>query len=46
MLQASIRETVGQGSFVQLRGRPWLVEEMRGDGTDLKTISLSCIGVR
>src|ERR1700720_575894 len=43
MVQASIGETIEQGSFVQLRGRPWLVEELRGDGTDLETISLSCI---
>jgi SNF2 family DNA or RNA helicase len=40
---ASIEERIGQGSFVQLRGRPWLVEELRGGGTDLETISLSCI---
>ena len=43
MVQTSIGETIKQGSFVQLRGRPWLVEELRGDGTDLETISLSCI---
>jgi len=43
MAQAAIAETIEQGSFVQLRGRPWLVEELRGDGTDLETISLSCI---
>ena len=43
MAQASIGETIKQGSFVQMRGRPWLVEEPRGDGTDLETISLSCI---
>jgi hypothetical protein len=35
MVQASMGETIGQGSFVHLRGRPWLVEELRGDGTDL-----------
>jgi SNF2 family DNA or RNA helicase len=43
MTQAFIDERVGQGSFVQLRGRPWLVEALRGDGTDLQTLSLSCI---
>jgi hypothetical protein len=43
MAQAPTGETIGQGSFVQLRGRPWLVEELRGDGTDLETVSLSCI---
>src|ERR1700689_636734 len=31
------------GDFVELRGRPWLVEELRGEGTDLQTLSLSCI---
>src|SRR6516162_9546254 len=43
MVRAAIRETIGQGSLVQLRGRPWLVEELNGDGTDLQTLSLSCI---
>ena len=43
MTQAFIDGRVGQGSFVQLRGRPWLVEALRGDGTDLQTLSLSCI---
>src|ERR1700732_4020590 len=43
MTQAFIDGRVGQGSFVQLRGRPWLVEALQGDGTDLQTISLSCI---
>src|ERR1700730_9073602 len=43
MVQASIGETIKQGSFVQRRGRPRLVEELRGDGTDLETIGLSCI---
>lgn len=42
-----MNESVGQGiepgSFVQLRGRPWLVEELRGEGTDLQTLCLSCI---
>jgi ERCC4-related helicase len=36
-------EGIGQGSFVQLRGRPWLVEGLAGDETDLQTLSLSCI---
>jgi SNF2-related domain len=43
MAQASIGETIEQGSFVQLRGRPWLVEALRGDATDLQTLTLSCI---
>ena len=36
-------ETIKQGSFVELRGRPWLVEALHGDETDLQTLSLSCI---
>lgn len=36
-------ETIKRGSFVDLRGRPWLVEALRGDGTDLQTLSLSCV---
>src|ERR1700747_2713814 len=43
MVQRSAGETIGRGSFVELRGRPWLVEGLRGEGTDLETISLSCI---
>ena len=31
------------GSFVELRGRPWLVEELLGEPNDLQTLSLSCI---
>ena len=43
MVDGSKGETIEQGSFVELRGRPWLVEALRGDGTDLQTLSLSCI---
>src|SRR5580692_11426350 len=43
MVQASIGETIKQGSFVELRGRPWLVEEVRGEAGDLQTLNLSCI---
>ena len=32
-----------RGSFVELRGRPWLVEESRGEGSELQTLCLSCI---
>lgn len=39
----SAAERIEPGSFVQLRGRPWLVEELRGEGTDLQTLGLSCI---
>jgi ERCC4-related helicase len=31
------------GSFVELRGRPWLVEAVRGEGEEIRTIVLSCI---
>src|SRR5580693_6686144 len=43
MVESSLEETIGQGSFVELRGRPWFVEALLGDGTDLQTLSLSCI---
>jgi hypothetical protein len=43
MVDRSTRETIEQGSFVGLRGRPWLVEELRGDEGDFQTLSLSCI---
>lgn len=36
-------ERIEPGSFVELRGRPWLVEEVRGAGSDLHTLTLSCI---
>jgi hypothetical protein len=42
-MEASIPETIEPGSFVQVRGRPWLVEGLEGIGTDLQTLSLSCI---
>ena len=41
-MDRSTAETIEQGSFVQLRGRQWLVEALRGDGTD-PTVKLSCI---
>ena len=31
------------GDFVDLRGRPWLVDSVAGDGTDLRTLLLSCV---
>ncbi len=31
------------GNFVELRGRPWLVEAVRGAKSDLQTLCLSCI---
>src|SRR5271165_6823655 len=35
--------TIEPGSFVELRGRPWLVEEVQGEAKDLQTLNLSCI---
>jgi len=35
--------TIEPGSFVELRGRPWLVEEVQGEANDLQTFNLSCI---
>lgn len=35
--------TIESGSFVELRGRPWLVEGIQGDKADLQTLTLSCI---
>src|SRR5271168_4141436 len=43
MTDSSLGETIEQGSFVELRGRPWLVEALRGEEGDLQTLSLSCI---
>lgn len=34
---------VEQGAFVEVRGKPWLVEALLGDDGDLPTLSLSCI---
>jgi SNF2 family DNA or RNA helicase len=31
------------GSFVELRDRPWLVEDVRGEKNDLQTLALACI---
>jgi hypothetical protein len=42
-MEQSIGETIEPGTFVQVRGRPWLVEALQGVGTDLQTLSLSCI---
>lgn len=35
--------SVSPGSFVELRGRPWLVEEVLGEYSSLQTLVLSCI---
>jgi hypothetical protein len=43
MIDGSMAEIIEPGSFVELRGRPWLVEALRGDEGDLQTLSLSCI---
>jgi hypothetical protein len=41
-MQRAVGGTI-EGSFVDLRGRPWLVEEVRGEANDLQTLNLSCI---
>jgi hypothetical protein len=35
--------TVQQGQFVEVRGRPWLVEAVDDSEPDLTTLRLSCI---
>jgi hypothetical protein len=34
--ERAMGKTIEQGSFVELRGRPWLVEELRGGESDLQ----------
>jgi len=41
--RGSLQATFEPGSFVELRGRPWLVEEVQGELTDLQTLYRSCI---
>src|SRR5579872_3418510 len=43
MMRGNVRAAIEPGSFVELRGRPWLVEELRGEASDLQTFRLSCI---
>jgi superfamily II DNA or RNA helicase len=43
MIQEEAAASIEPGSFVELRGRPWLVEDLRGEATDLQTLTLSCI---
>jgi SNF2 family DNA or RNA helicase len=43
LMQAGAAPTIEPGDFVEVRGRPWLVEELRGDSNDLRTLCLSCI---
>jgi ERCC4-related helicase len=43
MIDGSTGNTIDQGSFVEVRGRPWLVEALHGDVGDIQTLSLSCI---
>ena len=42
-MQSATSATIEQGSFVELRGRPWLVENIKGDTNDRQTLNLSCI---
>jgi hypothetical protein len=41
--QGLVGVNIKEGSFVELRGRPWLVEGLQGNADDLQTLSLSCI---
>ncbi|MGH7098173.1 MAG: SNF2-related protein [Stellaceae bacterium] len=43
MMHQVVGATIEPGSFVELRGRPWLVEELRGEPDGLQTLGLSCI---
>lgn len=43
MLGPGNEQTIGPGSFVELRGRPWLVEGLEGEAGELLTFSLSCV---
>ncbi|MFI5023821.1 MAG: DISARM system SNF2-like helicase DrmD [Alphaproteobacteria bacterium] len=43
MTERGTADAIEPGSFVEVRGRPWLVEALRGEGSDLQTLSLSCI---
>jgi hypothetical protein len=43
MTQQTAGGAIEPGSFVELRGRPWLVEALLGEAGDLQTLSLSCI---
>ena len=36
MMQETAETTIEPGDFVELRGRPWLVEELRGDANNLR----------
>jgi hypothetical protein len=42
-MQSVAGATIEPGSFVELRCRPWLVEEVQGEANDLQTLNLSCI---
>lgn len=42
-MQRADGAAIEPGSFVELRGRPWLVEGVQGDVSDLQTLNLSCI---
>ena len=42
-IERTVAANIEVGTFVELRGRPWLVEELRGEATDLQSLCLSCI---
>jgi hypothetical protein len=42
-IEAAALDHVAPESFVELRGRPWLVEAILGEAKDIQTVVLSCI---
>lgn len=42
-MHESIDTSIKPGSFVELRGRSWLVEGIQGGPSDFRTLNLSCI---
>lgn len=42
-MKHAVGVTLNLRSFVEVRGRPWLVEDIQGESTDLQTLNLSCI---
>lgn len=43
-MQSGAGATIEPGSFVELRGRPWLVEEVQGEADDLQTLTRRKLG--
>ena len=39
MMKGAAETTIQPGRFVELRGRPWLIEQIQGDANDLQTLN-------